>query len=204
MNIFSLILISLALSADCLAICLIYGMQRRAFKSALKPEAKDPFPCLWLQALKMAVVFTFFHVAMISLGWIIGTEAISFISVFDHWVAFGLLAFIGIKMIIAGFNTEKTKMMVNASHQMSTLILLGLATSIDALAIGVSSSFENVKLGNFALILSIAVFTTTMLGVICGNRIKSFAPKTTYFIGGLILIGIGIRILIEHEFGYHI
>jgi len=147
------------------------------------------------EALKVGVFFGFFQAFMPIIGWLAGISILDFISAFDHWIAFGLLIFIGTRMIYESIKTESKKI-VNSSN-ISVLLMLSVATSIDALAVGLSYSFLEVSIVIPAVIIGVITFSLSFLGVYIGKRFGNYFEKIG-FLGGLILIGIGIRILAEH------
>lgn len=202
MGLFSLILLSLALSLDCFTVCIIFGMQRSAFRHSLRPGEKDPFPSLGWGAVQAGSVFAAFHILMIVLGWFLGWGMSAIVTRFDHWLAFGLLAGIGLKNIIEGFNSKETELKVHAMFHWKSLMLLALAVSIDAFAVGISLKMLQVSLEAVCLSVPLAVFVCSILGVFLGffmhRQMKKISLRTINLIGGLVLIGIGVRILVEH------
>lgn len=148
-------------------------------------------------AVTIAFFFGSFQAVMPVIGWLAGYSLRSFIASFDHWIAFGLLGFIGLKMIY-----ESTKMDGESDPRdplnVAVLLMLSVATSIDALAVGLSLSILDVLIITPALIIGIITFLLSLLGVYIGDRFGHFFEKKIEFAGGLILIGIGIKILIEH------
>lgn len=202
MSLFSLILLALALSIDCFTVCLIFGMQRSAYKRSLKKGAEDPFPSLSWGAIQSGLLFAAFHILMLVLGWLLGWGMQSIVDRFDHWVAFALLCGIGLKTIIDGFSQKDTQIKVHAMFHWKTLILLAFAVSIDAFAIGISLNMLRVSLAEACLSVPVAVFVISVLGVFLGyathRQMGKISLSTVNLIGGLVLIGIGLRILFEH------
>ncbi len=202
MGFFSLVLLALALSIDCFAVCLIFGMQRSAYQRSLKAGEKDPFPSLTGSAAKAGLVFAFYHIVMIVLGWLLGWGLDSIVARYDHWVAFALLLGIGVKTIIDGFNSRDTQLKVHAMFDWKSLLLMGLAVSIDAFAVGISLKMVQVALWEVCLTVPVVVFLVSVLGVFLGFHSHKLVQKLSLpvinLIGGLVLIGIGLRILIEH------
>ncbi len=150
-------------------------------------------------ALKIALSFGFFQAIMPIIGWLSGISLRSIISGVDHWIAFGLLSIIGCKMIYESFKLESDKGKINPQN-IYVLFILSIATSIDALAVGLSLSFLKVAIILPAIIIGIVTFLLSFLGVYIGNKVGHFFERKIEIIGGLILIGIGIKILIEHLF----
>ena len=176
------ILIALSLAMDSFSVSITRGLAKSQFK-------------LLTEALKVGVFFGFFQALMPIIGWLAGVSIIDFISAFDHWIAFGLLIFIGIRMIYESIKTESKKI-VNSSR-ISVLFMLSIATSIDALAVGLSYSFLDGSIVTPAVIIGVITFSLSFLGVYIGKRFGNYFEKIG-LLGGLILIGIGIRILSEH------
>lgn len=148
-------------------------------------------------ALKIALFFGFFQAIMPIIGWLSGMSLRNIISGFDHWIAFGLLSIIGCKMIYESFKLKKEK--INPQN-IYILFILSIATSIDALAVGLSLSFLKVAIILPAIIIGVVTFLLSFFGVYVGNKVGHFFERKIEMIGGLVLIGIGLKILIEHLF----
>ncbi|MCF7808946.1 MAG: manganese efflux pump MntP family protein [Candidatus Marinimicrobia bacterium] len=149
------------------------------------------------QVFRLAFHFGLFQGIMPLLGWLLGSTVVSYIENWDHWVAFALLAIVGGRMVVSWFEKDEEKLKSDPTRGW-TLITLSVATSIDALAVGLSFSLLDVSIwlpclliGMITLILSIAA---TQIGKVAGR----FLGKQVEVLGGLILIGIGLRILITH------
>lgn len=149
------------------------------------------------QALRIALFFGSFQAIMPVIGWLAGLSLRDFISDFDHWIAFGLLSFIGCKMIYEAFGMEEEKKEANPLN-VSVLLVLSVATSIDALAVGVSFAFLKISIVTPVLVIGIVTFLLSFLGASVGNRLGHFFEKKIEILGGLILIGIGVKILVDH------
>ena len=147
------------------------------------------------EALKVGVFFGFFQALMPLIGWLAGVSIIDVIATFDHWIAFGLLIFIGLRMMYESIKTESKKIVY--SSKISVLFMLSIATSIDALAVGLSYSLLEVSIVIPAVIIGVITFSLSFLGVYIGKRFGGIFEKIG-LLGGLILIGIGIKILSEH------
>ena len=130
-------------------------------------------------------------------GWLAGLSLRDFISDIDHWIAFGILGFIGCKMIYEALRMELDREEVNPLN-LSVLLMLSVATSIDALAVGVSFAFLNISIVTPVLVIGIVTFLLSYLGIFVGNRLGHFFEKKIEILGGLILIGIGVKILVDH------
>ncbi len=149
-------------------------------------------------ALKLGTSFGSFQAFMPILGWLAGVSIIQFISGFDHWVAFGLLCFVGSRMIYESIRNGSEKLINSLS--LRTLLVLSVATSIDALAVGMSLSFIDVPIVAPAIIIGIVTFALSFAGVYMGSRFGHLLGNKVEILGGTILIIIGLRILIEHTF----
>ena len=148
-------------------------------------------------ALKIAIFFGLFQAIMPLIGWLAGLSFRDFISDVDHWMAFGLLSVIGCKMIYESSKMELNKKKINPLN-IYVLLVLSVATSIDALAVGLSLSFLKVSIVLPAVIIGIVTFLLSIIGVYFGNRFGHYFERKIEIFGGLILICIGIKILIEH------
>ncbi len=148
-------------------------------------------------ALRIAIFFGSFQAIMPVVGWLAGLSLRDLISNIDHWIAFGLLNGIGFKMIF-----ESTRIKIGKEEDdflnVYVLLMLSLATSIDALAIGLSLSFLKVPIVMPAIIIGIVTFLLSFLGVLVGTKFGHFCENKIKIIGGIILIVIGIKILVEH------
>jgi manganese efflux pump family protein len=180
-NLVTIILIALSLSADCFAVALSASMSKAKHKHS--------------DFLLTALSFGIFQVVMPLLGWLAGRTVVDYISRFDHWVAFGLLAFVGGKMLWESFTEKEEERNISPGL---TLITLSLATSIDALAVGLSFAFTEVNIFLTVGIIGLVAFIITSLGFLIGRKVGDVFGKRAEIIGGLVLLGIGIKILVEH------
>ena len=181
MGIISILLIAVGLAMDSLAVSISGGIVMRPF-------------CL-RQSFRLAFTMGLFQGGMTLLGWLMGVSFSSYITAFDHWIAFILLGFLGGKMIYESFEEEETTI---SSFSTKTLLTLGVATSIDALAVGVSMAFLKTSIYFPAFIIGFVTFTLSLIGVISGYRFGKIKGINVELLGGIILIAIGIKILIEH------
>ena len=179
-----------ALSMDTFAVSLSCGM------SAGGVKIKD--------ALRAASFFCFFQMLMPVIGWFAGLKVRGFIALFDHWAAFGLLALVGGKMIYESFQQEECEKRNNsleagASNRWGAgrLIALSIATSIDALAVGLTFSFLKISIIRPLVIIGIVTFLTAFSGFFFGNKSGHFLGKKAEAGGGIVLILIGVKILLE-------
>ena len=188
MTFIELLLIAIALSMDAFAVSICYGIKNSRFNLR--------------HTLIVALFFGFFQFLMPLIGWGLSSAAHKYIEAYDHWVAFALLLGIGVKTIIDGFNSRDTQLKVHAMFDWKSLLLMGLAVSIDAFAVGISLKMVQVALWEVCLTVPVVVFLVSVLGVFLGFHSHKLVQKLSLpvinLIGGLVLIGIGLRILIEH------
>ncbi len=179
----NLILIALALAMDCFAVSLSAGANSQKIKIG------------WI--FKIAGFFGGFQGGMLLLGWLAGSGFQFLIEDFDHWLALILLVLIGGRMLFEA-RKKKDKKRINFSSN-KIIILLAIATSIDALAVGISLAFLAIPLIWSVVIVAITSFLLTVVGATTGKKIGSFLGNKAEIIGGLILIFIGLKIFIEHS-----
>jgi putative Mn2+ efflux pump MntP len=185
MNFFLVIPVALALSMDVFAVSIGLSLQPEGLKKS--------------QRLRLALFFGFFQFVMPLIGWLAGQGFLTYIRDVDHWVAFGLLLLIGGKMLLEAFrNREGIKKVAGDPTKGMTLILLSVATSIDALAVGLSLAAIQQHILFPAVIIGAVAFVATLFGTMVGPLMGRIAGKWAEFSGGLILIFIGIKILTEH------
>ncbi len=183
MNLSLLILTAIGLSIDGFAVSVVYGIY--ATKQKLKI------------ALKLSLIFGVFHIIMPLLGYLAGTGIKDYIEAFDHWTAFLILLYIGIKMIIEEKKNKKKKAK-EYNTGLKVILYLAFATSIDALAVGISFSLIDIPIYQTVCIIGVSAFLFSFTGVWFGNFISKKIKFKIQIIGGIILIGIGTKILIEH------
>ena len=182
MDVLTILLIAVGLAMDAFAVSIAKGIVAKSHKRRT--------------ALLLGLFFGGFQMLMPAIGWLVGLSFKEIIMGIDHWIAFGLLAFIGLKMIYDSTKKEKTDTEENL--KLHTILTLAIATSIDALMVGLSFAFLQTSIFEPILIIGLVTFSLSFtgfffgcgLGRVFGNRIK--------VIGGLILIGIGLRILLDH------
>ncbi len=180
--------IAVALAMDCFAVTL--GMACGARGLTMK------------QALRMAAYFGGFQFAMPVIGWLAGDRMLGLIGRFDHWVAFGLLALIGGRMIYESVEmSEEEKACRPDQTQGRRLLVLALATSIDALAVGLSLGVVGAGILWPAAVIGAMSFVLTVAGAKLGPVVGCILGKRAELAGGIILIGIGAKVLIEHLAG---
>jgi len=148
--------------------------------------------------LRLAWHFGLFQFFMPILGWLAGLTFARWITGIDHWIAFGLLAAIGGKMIYEALWGDEEKRAATDATRGFSLVVLSVATSIDALAVGLSLALIGVQIWYPAVIIGVVAFAFTAVGLHIGRRFGALLGKRMEIVGGLILIGIGVRILVEH------
>lgn len=188
MPLFDLSVIAIGLSMDAFAVATTHGALMVKWHGKIK----------WPIAFRIALFFGVFQALMPALGWLAGRSVRDTIQNFDHWLAFIILCFIGGKMIWESKKIEEAENKEEYSDSLWLLFGLALATSIDALAVGLSFSFLNVQIPFPAVFIGVTTFLLSALGVYLGSKLKHFFEKRIEFVGGVVLMGIGIKILIEH------
>ncbi|MFA6127241.1 MAG: manganese efflux pump MntP family protein [Bacteroidales bacterium] len=179
-----LIGIAIGLSMDALAVSVANGIMIK------KLQVRHAF--------RIAFSFGFFQAIMPLIGWAAGITFSTYIKDIDHWVAFGLLVLVGSRMIWESVSASQQEEAIRNCLHFPTLLILSLATSIDALAVGVSFAFLDMTIWFPILLIGLITFVICFVGVILGNKIGTFFGNKLGIIGGLVLIVIGIKILIEH------
>ena len=184
MSVIELLVLALGLSMDAFAVSICKGL------SVPKLQAKHCLIC--------GVYFGGFQALMPLIGWALGKRFQSMITNIDHWIAFVLLAVIGANMIKESFSKEEE--CPDASFGFKTMLTLAVATSIDALAVGVTFAFLDVSIVPAVLLIGATTFVCSAVGVKIGNVFGNRFQSKAEFLGGLVLIAIGLKILIEHLF----
>jgi len=151
----------------------------------------------WRDILKMALLFGLFQGVMPLIGWLAGNSVKSMIEPVDHWIAFAILAFIGIKMIWQSFSDDEKKRSIDI-RQFTVLISLSIATSIDALITGVGFGFIRVNIYEAVILISVVTFMVSLIGAKIGEKTTFLPARWAEFAGGLVLIAIGAKVLLEH------
>ena len=190
------LLLAAALAMDCFAVSVVAGFIIRSSGGARLADAGTRRTMLTL-----AVLFGFFQALMPLIGWFLTSRFSAWLQAVDHWIAFGMLAFIGVRMIVDSFKPENAAF---DPKSLKTQLLLAVATSIDAAAVGISfacTGYEKFSQLIVPLILiGIVSFLFSLIGFLLGLRFGDVVNKKVRpeLIGGLILIAIGVHILIEH------
>ncbi|MFO1248410.1 MAG: manganese efflux pump MntP family protein [Alphaproteobacteria bacterium] len=183
MTFLSVLLLALSMSAD-------------AFAAALGKGARLDKPG-WGEALRTGLIFGGIETITPLIGWAMGMAASRFVADFDHWIAFGLLTVIGGKMIWEAFQRDEEEEKPK-SHGLMVLVLTAIGTSIDALAVGVTLAIVGANIIVNALAIGAATFTMVTIGIMTGRVLGEKFGRYAEGGGGLILIAIGIKILVDH------
>ena len=149
------------------------------------------------QIFRMSFHFGLFQFLMPVIGWLAGRGIHGYVAAFDHWAAFGLLALVGGKMIWEGVRADKVRKRGDPTRGV-TLIILSVATSIDALAVGASLAMIYVHILYPAIVIGVVAALLSAAGVNLGRFVGARFSHGVEILGGLILIGIGVKILVEH------
>lgn len=182
MSLLNILLIAVALSFDAMLVAAANGAAHHKMSFS--------------KAFKIAFFFGFFQLFMPIIGWLIGSGFGRFIAEFDHWIAFALLAGLGIKMIAESFGeVEEKKIDINS---WKVLLLLSVATSIDALVVGITFAVIPVNIWFTVAIIGVVTFFLSFFSIYIGKKGGKFFGNKAEIIGGLLLIGIGFKILLSH------
>jgi putative Mn2+ efflux pump MntP len=188
MSPFSILFIGLAMSTDAFAAAIGKGAAMD------RPRLRD--------ALRVGLIFGVIEAITPLVGWLLGKAAAQYVQAWDHWIAFALLLGLGLHMIYNGIKPDDgEEEPAPRNHAFWVLALTGMATSIDAAAIGVGLAFLDVHIGIVAAVIGLCTFLMVTLGVMLGRVLGDVAGKRAEIIGGVILILIGASILYEHLHG---
>ena len=182
MDIIQLLILAVSLSMDAIAVAICKGLAFGRIRLR--------------QALVVGLYFGVFQAAMPTIGYFLGMGFRQYIESFDHWIAFGLLAFLGARMIIEAVRGGEEE--VSSSLDIREMTLLAIATSIDALAAGISLSVLDASIGTAALFIGIITFTLSVAAVYIGGYIGAKFKKPAELAGGAALVLLGIKVLIDH------
>ncbi|MFA5215213.1 manganese efflux pump MntP family protein [Sulfuricurvum sp.] len=178
----TLLILAVALAMDSVAVSIAIGSKYKDLSVS--------------KALISAAVFGFFQGAMPIAGYFIGINFAEYVQAYDHWIAFVLLVGLGGKMLYEAYQNEFDDEVTDLSAK--TLITLGIATSIDAMAIGVTFAFLQSDIYAAAGMIALVTFVLCMVAVYIGKKLGSLLESKAEMLGGLILIGLGTKILLEH------
>lgn len=184
---FTLLLMGAGLSMDAFAVSICKGLSMR------KVNKK--------QCLVIGLFFGGFQALMPFIGWVLGSQFEQYITSIDHWIAFILLGFIGGKMVVEAIREKDEAVEVGKMDpplDLKEMFILAIATSIDALAVGITFAFLQVPIVEAISIIGITTFVISVIGVYVGNFFGNRYKKKAELAGGIILILIGLKILLEH------
>ena len=188
MTVWEILLIGLGVSADAFAVSMCKGVEMKKI--------------IWKYALLIALFFGGFQMIMPLIGWGAGSLFQKYITEFDHWIAFGLLLFLGGKMIYDGIFDKDEKKEGEEDKPLklglATLLVMAIATSIDALAVGVTFAFLSVNIWLAVGIIGATTFTFSLVGVGIGVKVGDKFRNKAEILGGVILILLGVKILLEY------
>ena len=177
-----ILLISIGLAMDAFAVSICKGLSLKTMS--------------WKKAIIVGLYFGFFQALMPLIGYFLGATFESVVTKVDHWIAFILLGIIGINMIKEAFGNDEENQ--NDKVDFKTMIMLAIATSIDALAVGITFAFLKVNMAIATIMIGIVTFAICVIGVKIGNKFGDKYERKAEVVGGLILIFMGIKILLEH------
>jgi putative Mn2+ efflux pump MntP len=184
LELLSSFLIAVGLAMDAFAVSLGAGTTGQV--EDLRSKARLAFHFGWFQAM------------MTVLGWLLGSTVERYVAAFDHWIAFALLAYVGVNMIRNGFKPEADESFQRNPSKGRTMVMLSVATSIDAMAVGMSMALIGTSVWIPALIIGVVTLALSAFGLQMGCRLGEKFGKRVEIVGGLILIGIGLRVVITH------
>jgi len=184
MGFLELLIIAFALSMDAFAVAICKGLSMKNMN--------------YKYAVIIACFFGGFQALMPLIGYILGIQFERYITSIDHWVAFGLLSLIGINMIRESKEEECDVACDSFTFNLKDIIVLALATSIDALAVGITFAFLKVEIVPAVFTIGITTFICSFIGVRLGNLFGALFKSKAEFVGGIILIIMGVKILLEH------
>ena len=182
MGILEILLIGVGLAMDAFAVSICKGLAMKKID--------------WKKAIIIGLYFGIFQGVMPIIGYFLGTTFQSLVTSMDHWIAFVLLALIGGNMIKEAFDYESEG--CNDNIDFRTMLVLAIATSIDALAVGITFAFLKTNLLVAVLVIGIITFILSLIGVKIGNKFGSKYESKAELVGGIILILMGLKILLEH------
>lgn len=187
MGLLTTLFMGFALAMDAFAVSITKGITLRKINTFI--------------SFKIAFFFGVFQAIMPLIGWLLGIKFQSYITAIDHWIALFLLSFIGLKMIFEAYeDNNNPEISVTCENELNNkeLIILSIATSIDALAVGISFAFLNVNIFPLCLSIGIITFILCFIGVMVGSFLGPIFKNYSQIVGGIILILIGINILNKH------
>ena len=182
MGILEVVLVAIGLAMDAFAVSICKGLSMKKMS--------------WKKAIIVGGYFGIFQGLMPVIGYFLGTTFENLVTKIDHWIAFVLLVFIGINMLKEAFGNESEN--CNDNVDFKTMVVLAIATSIDALAVGITFAFLKTNIVLASILIAIITFVVCIIGVKIGNQFGDKYERKAETVGGLILIFMGIKILLEH------
>lgn len=186
MDFLTILLVALGLSFDTFAVSLSFGVVQNKI--------------LFRQAVRVAIVLAVFQAGLLVLGYFLGSFVSDIIKAADHWVALALLSFLGIRMMIEGIK-RKENAEARDYTKLKELLTVAVGTSIDAFAVGISFALLEMKIWLSGLIIGVVTFLASMTAIRIGKSAGTRLGQRVEIAGGLILIGIGVKIFLEHMLG---
>ncbi len=184
MDTITLLGIAVALAMDAFAVALATGLALSVMNGR--------------HLFRLSFHFGLFQALMPVIGWMAGMTIQKWIAAYDHWIAFSLLAFVGGKMILEAFAEDDEDELVRDPTRGWSLIMLSVATSIDALAVGLTLAMLSISVWVPSLVIGFVAGVLTVVGMLLGRRISGIWGQRVEIFGGLVLCGIGIKVLLEH------
>ncbi|MEA3083336.1 MAG: manganese efflux pump family protein [Paraburkholderia sp.] len=176
---------------------LAFAMSTDAFAAAIGKGATLHRP-RWREAVRTGLIFGIIEALTPLIGWFLGKAAAQYVSAWDHWIAFTLLFILGARMVFNSFTGREVEEKKPAAHSFWLLALTGFATSIDAMAVGAGLAFVDVNIYSTAAAIGLATMTMVTIGVMLGRVVGNVAGRRAELAGGIVLVGIGCTILVEH------
>jgi len=183
MQLITILLLAVGLAMDAFAVSLSIGTAGEILSTRGK--------------IRLAAHFGIFQSGMTALGWLMGETVVNYIKGFDHWIAMGLLSYVGVNLIRAGFQKDGKAFEQDPSTG-RTLVLLSFATSIDAFAVGLSIVFLKIPILLSVIAIGLITLLLSVIGLFAGTRLGETFGKRMEILGGLILLGIGVRVVFTH------
>ncbi|MHC4664197.1 MAG: manganese efflux pump MntP [Planctomycetota bacterium] len=185
MSYYEIAILALALAADAFSVGASVGLTHHRF---------------W-QVTRLSFFFGFFQAIMPLAGFLAGTLVLSLVQTWDHWIAFGLLALIGAKMIIGSFRKEEKRENEKDLTKGLSLIFLSVAVSIDALAAGITLGTSKAPLAFSVIVIGVVASLATLFAMLFAKALSRIVGKRCEMLAGIVLIGLGAKILVEHMAG---
>lgn len=184
MSFYATLILAFALSMDAFAVAICKGAV------LVNPRFN--------KILRIGLLFGFIEAMTPIIGWAVGVLAYQYITQWDHWIAFGLLFILGLRMIVNGTKAHRIEQPNCTDQNLLSLILTAIATSIDAMAIGIGLAMLQVNILHTALTIGLTTMTMVILGIVIGKYVGQLLGKKAEIFGGVVLIAIGVSILFEH------